>query len=227
MFTFSIQLILCVAEHILLALFPEYHMPYIGLFEALIGITYSLGRFGMVMLFVFRLKISFKNCALKVKNSTINILIIIDLIAVVIWVIISLNVSKLNLWIVNGFVMLYMWMDMGVNITILYLFIKRLNILNAQNTNPKLRTLFDNIVKKYTYLQSLAFLSTLGVSIVAPIIFYMTYISWMGRVLIMIDAVINSYVGYYSMGFTNKKYNKYCIRCQNICLNCLCFIKKE
>ena len=227
MLMFSIQLTLCVVEHTLLIIFPEHHVPYMRLFDALIGITYSLGRFGMVLLFVFRLKESFMDSAFEVGKFTIYSLVIIDIIAVAMWIGISINVGHLNLWIVNGGVILYAWMDMSVNIAILYLFVKRLNILNKHNSDSKLKTAFNNIVKKFTHLQSLAFLSTLLVSIIAPIIFYITQISWMGRALIGIDAVINSYVSYYSMGFTNKKYQKYCTRCQNICLTCLCCIKRE
>ena len=116
----------------------------------------------------------------------------------------------------------YYLIDIIIAVIVLFMFVKRIRTIlsNVDKSMTKLETL----TQKYIFLMMLAVSSTFILVLILGILQW-TVKDEFTRLLFVyiclsIDSIINCNCVYYSMGYTNQTYNKYCKGLEIGCLNC-------
>jgi len=192
-------------------------------------IFWVLGRFSMTWLFVGRLYYTFNGTALTMKKWKYYSVIIFGALGLIMYISSSI-LSKIN----NGpsksiilviFGVLYIIIDLIINVSIAVVFVKKLQILCNNSVKQDKQCMFKPLMNKFLYLILIAIYSTIIATVLGGLFIFIAFpipSFFMVYPGVGLDCIINSYVLYYSMGFTKTKYNKQCIRFEKFCLQFCC-----
>ena len=195
-------------------------------------IFWVLGRFSMTLLFGGRLYYTFYNSALKVKKSTYHCIIAFAVLALIMYLSSSITIKFYDdpflSSILTYFSVSHVLIDLVLNITIAVMFVKKLKILSNNSMKEDQQIIFRPLINKFSYLILIAIYSTVIATLLGGLFIFMSFpipSIFMTYPGVGLDCIINSYVLYYSMGFTLTKYNNNCIKYEKCCLRCCCCIK--
>ena len=187
------------------------------------AIMYALERYIVTLLFLGRLYFTFYGTAFQVSNLTFTFFVILMIVAMAcLGVSVIYNGTGIQIILATTYVIF----DWATNISLIGLFIGRLKKLLDNN---KQEIIFKKLINTFIFLYSLTFVSSAFVSVVATMVNINIPLSFDSLIFLYVffgfDTIINAFCAYYSMGFVNKIYIKYCASCESICINKICRMK--